>query len=122
MVGSAVKQKLVTVDTAIRFRGAEAYVYNDEDDPDPTIFITGDLKYWAEKEVHHDWIDIMTSIISHETLHNVLLRICSNQTSAALDNLFGHGEAYSEEKDGLMKFDQHFKPTPKSRRIKGWKR
>jgi hypothetical protein len=96
-----------------------AYVYIDTR-YDKTIYLYNNLKSWAEYEMTQDIIDVMTSTLSHESLHIVLDIIGQQRASTMIDILFGRGDQHKEEYNGLCKFNEKFRPTPKSRRLKGW--
>lgn len=97
---------------------AMAYVYHGGDG---TIYLWNNLKTWAKYEMTQDPIDVMTSTLSHESLHIVMDRIGECKASLKLDDKFGKGDEHKAEYHGLCKFDKYFKPTPKSRRIKNWR-
>lgn len=114
------KQVVVTVDAESDWRHSEeAYVRIGE----PTIYLCSDLRHWANLEQKFGWDVIMTSVISHETLHTVLSDIGEEQASEDLDILFNKGGGdYAEDYHGLCRFEEFFKPMPKRFRIRRWKR
>ena len=94
-----------------------AYVYTEGDN---TVYIYNNLRAWARYEMTQDPIDIMTSVISHEWLHLALSAIDEERAAVMLDIKFGQGDDHKAEYFGMCKFERYFRPTPKSRRIKGW--
>ena len=93
-------------------------------DDDPNIYINGNLKLWGYEETKHTpdhFVTIISAALSHETIHIVLDNIGERKASWDFDNIAGG--AYDGDKwvNGLYGFEYNeFKPTPKSRRLKGW--
>ncbi|MGH2574876.1 MAG: hypothetical protein ACRDFC_04145 [Ignavibacteria bacterium] len=97
------KNKIVTIFKS-KYPGgdAEAFVMTCEHHNfDETIYICNEPKHWKKVSRKQDWVDIMTCIVSHETLHFVITKTSGDVASLLLDNLFSDGELYKEDYHGL---------------------
>lgn len=93
---------------SIGYRG-EGFVANcGHRDSDATIYIAANIKHWRRVGKKHDWADVMTSFLSHETLHLAVTKVTDDKISMLLDNFFGDGEQYRREYHGLCKLAYHF--------------
>jgi len=68
---------------------------------DHSIYISNNLRKWAFAESRHNVVDVIVCCISHESIHLVLDKIDTPETSKALDNLFQYVKDYRKEYHGL---------------------
>jgi len=88
---------------------SEAMVFNcGHKGEDKTIYFVNDKQHWKKVFSENSISSVMTSIISHETLHLVLTDIESDLTSLTLDIPFGEGKKYRRDYNGLFNYDKVF--------------